>query len=132
MFTKGEWKVDVRVGCVAVYADNEKTQSYLPCIPDPSVCIYYKSGYQKKNKKTGFTEWNVRSEDVANANLIAAAPDMYNELKEADRTICLLCQTINPQHQCRDGYTGCTLCDERKVRLAALARAEGKDAKKSI
>jgi len=83
-YTKGDWKVDIRVGCVAVYADNETTRSYLPCIPDPSVCVYYKSG------EVGEDGWQVDKELIANAHLIAAAPMMYEALEfmlERYRTI---------------------------------------------
>ena len=77
MFTKGEWKADIRVGCVAVYADNETTRSYLPCIPNPDVCVYYKLG------KRGKDGWELNEELIANANLIAAAPKQHELLKLA-------------------------------------------------
>jgi hypothetical protein len=58
-------------------------------------------------------------EAEANAHLIAAAPDMLEELEEADATICSLCKRLNPQH------AECESCEEREVRRAAIAKAKG-------
>ncbi len=55
-----------------------------------------------------------------NAHLIAAAPNVYEALKEADILICELCVRLNPQHE------NCTSCDERTERLKAIAKAEGR------
>ena len=64
---------------------------------------------------------------VANAQLIASAPNCYKELKEADALICELCKRLNPQHATADYYgKGCEWCNERDSRLKALAKAEGK------
>ena len=60
-----------------------------------------------------------KEEMLANANLIAAAPDCYMELKVADATICELCKRLNPQHE------HCTSCEDRASRLKALLKAEG-------
>jgi len=57
----------------------------------------------------------------ANARLIAAAPELLSELKEADEEICHLCKRLNPQHK------NCTICDDRQDRLKTIAKAEGKD-----
>jgi len=45
-------------------------------------------------------------------------------LEVADTTICLLCQTINPQHQPHGTEPGCKTCTEREERLKLLAQAE--------
>ena len=58
--------------------------------------------------------------------LIAAAPDCYEELREADRVICELCYIVNPQHAEADYGIGCKSCEDRERRLKALAKAEGK------
>ncbi len=85
VYTKGEWKADVRVGVVAVYPDNEITRGYLPCIPDRKVCIFYKEGRAEYKPDGNFKQWNVDEGDIADANLIAAAPDMYEALELVDR-----------------------------------------------
>ena len=105
-YTKGDWKVDIRVGCVAVYADNETTRSYLPCIPDPSVCVYYKSG------EVGEDGWQVDKELIANAHLISACPDMYEALKAIVGGI--------------DNNLECIGYGREQVARKALAKAEGK------
>ena len=64
-------------------------------------------------------------EAEANAQLIAAAPDSYKELKEADATICELCKRLNPHHATADHGKGCEWCQDRESRLKALAKAEG-------
>lgn len=72
-FTPGPWKLDVRVGCVAVYPDNQDHN----CLSDASEwAIHYKSGYQVKDENGNFVRWEVPEEDIANARLIAAAPDL--------------------------------------------------------
>ena len=58
-----------------------------------------------------------RQED---ANLIAAAPDTYQELKEADSEICRLCK------MCMEATMDCISCEDRERRLKALAKAEGR------
>ena len=55
------------------------------------------------------------------ARLFAAAPGLLEALKEADADICLCCKRLNPQHE------NCTTCPGREVRLAAIAKAEGKE-----
>lgn len=63
---------------------------------------------------------HTKDETQANAHLIAAAPDLYEELLDADQAICGLCKLLNPQHE------NCTSCEDRNSRLKALAKAEGK------
>lgn len=60
-----------------------------------------------------------------NAYLIAAAPALYEELKEADRVICELCYRLNPHHATADYGVGCKSCEDREHRLQALSKAEG-------
>jgi hypothetical protein len=66
------------------------------------------------------------NEDEANAHLIAAAPELYKELVEADRVICELCYIVNPQHATADYGVGCKSCEDRDRRLVAIGKAEGK------
>lgn len=57
---------------------------------------------------------------LANAQLIAAAPNTYEGLKDALQEICRLCVRLNPQHE------GCQSCEDMEERRKALAKAEGK------
>lgn len=63
------------------------------------------------------------------ARLIAAAPELYEALKEADDAICQLCKIVNPQHATMDYGKGCKMCVDRGVRLKALAKVEGNEVK---
>lgn len=65
-------------------------------------------------------------EQKANAQLISAAPECYEELKEADRVICELCKRLNPQHATADYGKGCDWCQDRDSRLKALTKAKGR------
>lgn len=68
-------------------------------------------------------------EQKANAHKMAAAPRLYEELKEVDAVICILCKRLNPQHVTMDNGKGCNWCPDREIRLKALALAEGKEVK---
>lgn len=80
-FTKGKWEVDERVGCVAVYVGEKTT-----CLARKNDSFIHYADGEKMIDKQGFYEWNVSREKLANANLIASAPDLYealNLLKDA-------------------------------------------------
>ena len=62
----------------------------------------------------------VAAKSKDDARLIAAAPDMYEGLKDALREICRLCARLNPQHE------SCTSCEEMERSRLPLAKAEGK------
>ena len=59
------------------------------------------------------------TEDEANARLIAAAPDMYEALKE------LIDHMTLPQNDIHRPY----LADVKRLAIKALAKAEGKETK---
>lgn len=72
--TPGPWKIDERIGCIAVYPESEKHH----CLAIPlNNFIAYWHGY---NKGDG---WEISEKDLANAKLIAAAPMMLKEMEES-------------------------------------------------
>lgn len=107
-YTKGEWIADIRVGMVAVHIEDKEKFNCLDGMRDE--CLYYAHGYRDH---TG--TWQVSPETVANANLIAASPDMYEALKLFD------------------DYLTAAYPSNMKLRQAAaamekaLAKAEGKE-----
>lgn len=76
-FTGGEWVADIRGGCCAVYEKSRENDT-AGMHSDDERNIYYSSAGAKYNGK----HWEMSKEDIANAHLIAAAPDMYNLLSE--------------------------------------------------
>jgi len=97
-YTKGEWKVDTE-GSLLISVLSQDTVI--------AIC--------------GKPKWiTSRDTQLANAHLISAAPDCYEQLKEADAVICDLCKRLNPQHE------NCDYCQDREPRLNAIAKAEGK------
>ena len=62
-----------------------------------------------------------QDEKRANADLMSASKELYDELVEADDTICTLCKRLNPQHE------DCTSCQDREARLKAMRKAGGTD-----
>ena len=111
MFTKGEWKLDkLHSNRWLLHSGKDSNNRVIAEI------------------NTGISHYTSihPEEGEANAHLIAAAPDLYEELCEADRVICELCKCLNPQHASMDDYKGCTSCGERTLRLNAIAKAEGK------
>ena len=72
MHTKGQWKADIRSGCVAVYP---AVQEYKCLSGFDDEFIHFKMG-----KKTGLS-WEMDETDIDNARLIAAAPD-YHKLAQ--------------------------------------------------
>lgn len=47
---------------------------------------------------------------------------LWEELKDADETICELCKRLNPQHAALGDYKGCNSCQDREPRLELLNR----------
>ena len=79
MYTKGEWKADIRVGIACVYADNGEDWHCLNGLSKQ--CLYWADGNKVFNQDDTFSHWEVTPEQEANAHLIAAAPAMYEALK---------------------------------------------------
>ena len=96
-YTKGEWK-----------AQWHEITGTWNVIEQPGVGLIARCGSGK-----GYE---------TNAHLIAAAPDLYEELVVADKVICELCKRLNPQHVTADYGKGCEWCQERESRLKALAK----------
>ena len=74
-YTRGEWIADIRVGMVAVHIDDKERFNCLDGAQDE--CIYVRHGHRGKDG------WEVLPEDVANAHLIAAAPDLLEACEYA-------------------------------------------------
>ena len=70
--TEGSWKVDIRSGCVAVYP---AVQEYKCLSGFENSFIHFKGG-----RRSGMS-WEMDGEDLANARLIAAAPDLLKAVK---------------------------------------------------
>jgi len=81
--TKGPWKVDERVGCIAIYPADEKYN----CLDMPHHnFVAYWHGYMDEEKT-----WQLHEKDLANARLIAAAPELLEALKDARQQLIALC-----------------------------------------
>ena len=76
-FTKWPWVADLRGGCCAVYPESNIDDTN-GCHFDDERNIYYSS----KGAKFNGNYWDMCEEARANAHLIAAAPELYNELKD--------------------------------------------------
>lgn len=107
--TKGEWYLEDETGLILSIPEGK----------DSPVVIANVGG-------TGDITPKPLKELQSNAHLIAAAPNTYEELKEADSIICELCKRLNPQHATADYGKGCEWCEDREGRLKAIAKAEGK------
>lgn len=99
-FTQGEWVVGNRHTNSGVYAKGGRL-------------VATTSGHSQN-----FNWETVLAENMANAHLIAAAPDMYDALIQAELASRELCEGQDPENQC-----WVTLEDIR----AALRKARGED-----
>ena len=111
-YSKGEWKADVRTGCVAVY-----TREKVNCLMGAEIwAIYYKGGRQITKE---VVSQKITEEDIANAHLIAAAPDMY----EACQKVLLL---LKEQYKIVIGsYPDYGTWGELELLRQTLAKARG-------
>jgi hypothetical protein len=75
------WEADIRVGIATVHAKDKIMFNCLDGMRDQ--CIYWANGYEVLKPNNDFDHWEVSPEKIANAHLIAAAPDMYQALKAA-------------------------------------------------
>ena len=64
-------------------------------------------------------ELRMSENDLANAHLIVASPDLLEQVIEDGLTICRLCRRLNPQH------TECDSCEDLEDRKKLIARANG-------
>ena len=76
-FTKCEWIADIMVGCCAVYA-SESLDDWEQGLHDDDRNIFYQS-YPNVATNPELSDESI--EPIANAHLIAAAPEMYQMLK---------------------------------------------------
>lgn len=76
--TKGEWISDIRTGCCAVYPkhrENDTNGSHF----DDDRNIFYTT----KSAKYNGNNWEISEEQIANAKLIAAAPELLEACLKA-------------------------------------------------
>ena len=85
-FTRGEWVADVRVGCCAVYAASSRDE-WEQGLHDDDRNFFYAS---YPNVAMNPTYEYQSCESIANAHLIAAAPDMYEMLEILTHTCRLM------------------------------------------
>jgi len=76
-FTKGPWVADIRVGCCAVYAKDSRDE-FEQGLHSDGDNIYYASFPNIAMKPERKSE---SVEHIANAHIIAAAPEMYAMLE---------------------------------------------------
>lgn len=107
-----KWTADVRVGCVVVY-EGEPTEG---CIENGRRRLAYFSGIRGKEG------WEVSPQDVIDARLIAAAPELLEALKNSIR----LFHKKYENEPYRDYPEPSERKDSYFKALAAIAKAEGK------
>ncbi len=77
--TPGPWKVDHRIGCLAVYPASREVNCFSGI---ERSFVHYLDAYREWDPKTeAYGPWIMEPENEANARLIAAAPTMYTTLK---------------------------------------------------
>ena len=76
-FTKGEWIADLRSGCCAVYPKKNEGDTN-GCHQYDKRNIFYSNKGCKYDEKNGY--WTMSQEEQANAQLISAAPDLFEAL----------------------------------------------------
>ena len=78
--TPGPWFADIRGGCCAVYPAHERGTDLRSEGLNADTCIFYSS--QGATYEAG--RWSLPTEQIANAELIAQAPAMYERIKELE------------------------------------------------
>jgi hypothetical protein len=85
-FTPGPWFADIRSGCLAVYPEKDKGE--WGCLSGANAeAIHYnaKGAKYEEDPATGGGGWDMDNEARANAQLIAAAPEMYELLAAIEK-----------------------------------------------
>jgi hypothetical protein len=110
-WTPGEWRADIRTGCYAVYTGPEQH-----CLDGADRdAIAFQAGRGERSAPDSFRY--LTGEQIANAHLMAAAPDLYKALREL---------VERRERACRDVGGNPNGSDGRYARAhAALARARG-------
>lgn len=116
--TPGPWVFDQRVGCVAVYY-GEKAN----CIHDADPrMLFFRQGVRHCDS-SGCHIWSVDAEHVANARLIAAAPELLEKLRKQSETLRRLVDECGAdRHLDSQDVTGMR---DAEILLARLADREG-------
>ena len=80
--SKIPWKVDSRVGCIAVYPESEEYN----CLDIPQInFVGYWSGYRTNGENN--TRWATHEKDKANAEFIVRAANSFYPMLEALKRI---------------------------------------------
>ena len=74
--TPGPWICDVRNGCIAIYDGEQRN-----CLATDEPTVAYWSGQRVTDADTDTWHYEVDPRDVANARLIAAAPELLAALE---------------------------------------------------
>jgi hypothetical protein len=105
--TPGPWTADIRVGCAVVY----QGEGSGGCIDNGRKRLAYFAGCRIEVDGK-FDHWDVSPEDIANAHLIAAAPELLEALN--DLVDCISETRRTSAH------------DALERAFAAIAKAEGR------
>ena len=114
-FTKGEWVADIRGGCCAVY-ELSKAEDTQGMQWDDDRNIYYSSLHAKWNGN----QWSMSEEAVANAHLLAAAPDLYKEIEQDIQWL----ESMMPKFV-YGSYEFGSICRRIETKRKLLAKARG-------
>ena len=101
--TPGPWILDERNGCVAVH----RASAQPNCLAGAAgTAIHYNGGYKELAPDGTFERWVVPPEALANARLIAAAPEMLEALEELEGIIEWMSGSndFGPEGCARDGW----------------------------
>lgn len=105
--TPGPWIADIRGGCLAVYpAARENEFPGISCADDRNV------HYSTKGAAYNGMHWDMCNTARANACLIAAAPELYEALRDMITSYEVLGSPLPMSREC-------------EVALDALAKARG-------
>ena len=80
MHTKGPWKLDLRSGALAIYPADQEHKCFSGISES---FIHFKSGHPIRGTDGEIICWEMDEQDIANARLIAAAPELFELIVRA-------------------------------------------------